>query len=399
MNTRAIVGLMLLVLAGCRSGTNNSNYEDQVPFDFGLDSIVGPDPYVEGNQRLSIGGFYEGGSSENIEINQENTHLYLYENTVALSFSGDRLEGLESSRLVHAGGAWWGLGVHWDSARDLSGWGTLYISFQSTSFADVEIGMTGAEGDRHIVLASAYGYAADGAWHTLVIPLADFVADGLALAAVSSPLNLTGPGGDAGDVLLLDNVYFTDENAGVVSVFSSDPLIDPFESGEQRLSIGVFYEGGKSDSVAVNNEDTHLYLYENTVAIEAAEDRLEGQFADGIIHAGGAWWGLGVHWDSARDLSGWSTLYISFQSMTFADVEIGMTGAEGDRHIVLASAYGYAADGAWHTLAIPLADFVADGLNLAAVSSPLNLTGPGGDAGDVLLLDNVYFTDENAGGG
>ena len=88
MNTRAIAGLMLLVLVGCRSGTNDSNYEDQVPFDFGLDSIVGPDPYVEGNQRLSIGGFYEGGSSENIEINQENTHLYLYENTVALSFFG-----------------------------------------------------------------------------------------------------------------------------------------------------------------------------------------------------------------------------------------------------------------------------------------------------------------------
>ena len=60
---------------------------------------------------------------------------------------------------------------------------------------------------------------------------------------------------------------------------------------------------------------------------------------------------------------------------------------------------GMSADGAWHTLVIPLADFVADGLNLAAVSSPLNLTGPGGDAGDVLLLDNVYFTDENAGGG
>ena len=259
--------------------------------------------------------------------------------------------------------------------------------------------MTGAEGDRHIVLARAYGYVADGAWHTLAIPLADFVADGLNLSAVSSPLNLTGPGGAAGDVLLLDNVYFTDENAGAVSVSSSDPLIDPFESGEQRLSIGVFYEGGKSDSVAVNNEDTHLYLYENTVAIEASEDRLEGQFADGIIHGDNAWWGLGIHWDNARDLSGWGTLYISFQSTTFADIEIGMTGAEGDRHIVLARAYGYVADGAWHTLAIPLADFVADGLNLAAVSSPLNLTGPGGAAGDVLLLDNVYFTDENAGGG
>ena len=291
------------------------------------------------------------------------------------------------------------MGIHWDSSRDLSAWGTLYISFQSTTFTDIEIGITGAEGDRQIVLASAYGYAADGMWHPLAIPLADFVADGLNLSAVSSPLNLTGPRGNAGDVLLLDNVYFTDENAGVVSVSSSDPLIDPFQLGEQRLSIGVFYEGGKSDSVAINNEGTHLYLYENTVAIEASEDRLEGLIADGIIHGGNAWWGLGVHWDSPRDLSAWGTLYISFQSTTFAEIEIGMTGAEDDRHIVLASAYGYVADGMWHTLAIPLADFTGDGLNLSAVSSPLNLTGPGGNAGDVLLLDNVYFTDENAGGG
>ena len=47
MNTRAIAGLMILVLAGCRSGTNDPNYDDQVPFDFGLSAIVGPDPYVE----------------------------------------------------------------------------------------------------------------------------------------------------------------------------------------------------------------------------------------------------------------------------------------------------------------------------------------------------------------
>ena len=211
MNTRAIAGLVLLVLAGCRSGTNDSNYEDQVPFDFGLDSIVGPGPFESGEQRLSIGVFYEGDKSDSVSINNEDTHLYLYENTVAIEASEDRLEGQVSDGIIHEGTAWWGLGVHWDSARDLSAWGTLYISFQSTTFADVEIGMTGAEDDRHMVLASAYGYAADGAWHTLAIPLADFVADGLNLAAVSSPLNLTGPGGNAGEVLLLDNVYFTDE--------------------------------------------------------------------------------------------------------------------------------------------------------------------------------------------
>ena len=403
MNIRTITGLLLLVvLVGCRSGISDPNYEDQVPFDSGLSPIVGPDPYVEGEPRLSIGGFYEGGSSENIEINQENTHLYLYENTVALSFSGDRLEGLEADRLVHAGGDWWGMGVHWDSPRDLSAWGTMYISFQSTTFADIEIGMTGANDDRHVVLASAYGYVSDGKWHTLAIPLADFIRDGLNLPAVISPLNLTGPGGNAGDYALLDNVYFTTENVEANEAAAIGPPLPgpyPYQEGEQRLSIGGFYEGGSSENIEINQENTHLYLYENTVAIEVSNDRIEGLSSDRLVHGGGAWWGMGVHWNDTRDLSAWGTLYISFQSTTFADIEIGMTGANDDRHVVLASAYGYVNDGMWHTLAIPLADFVKDGLNLSAVSSPLNLTGPGGNAGDYALLDNVYFTTENAGVG
>ena len=200
-------------------------------------------------------------------------------------------------------------------------------------------------------------------------------------------------GGNAGDYALLDNVYFTTENAGV-GVPSGDPMVDPFQAGEKRLSVGRFYEGGKSDSVEINGENTHLYLYENTVALEASEDRLEGMISDGIVHGGNAWWGFGIHWDSTRDLSAFGTLYISLKSTTFTNIEIGMTGANNDRHIVKASAYGYVNDGMWHTLAIPLADFAGDGLNLSAVSSPFNLTGPGGSAGDVMLLDNVYFTDE-----
>ena len=50
-------------------------------------------------------------------------------------------------------------------------------------------------------------------------------------------------GGNAGDYALLDNVYFTTENAGV-GVPSGDPMVDPFQAGEKRSALVVFTKVG-----------------------------------------------------------------------------------------------------------------------------------------------------------
>ena len=95
--------------------------------------------------------------------------------------------------------------------------------------------------------------------------------------------------------------------------------------------MGVFYEGGSSEMVEIDNSTAHLYLYESTVSVEEVGEPLEGRLAHRLVHAGHDWWGMGVHWSSPRDLSGWASLHVSFRSESLAEIEIGLNGASDDR--------------------------------------------------------------------
>lgn len=208
---------LLMLVAACRPEPGDSDYENQGQYsrpDAGdgpsSDVLPGPFPYQEGQRRLGV-GFYEGGRSEDIAIDNTTTHVYLYENTVTVEPSTDRVEGRSSDLVVHAGKTWLGLGIHWDSTRNLDGWKTLHVSFKSADpgFASVKVGMNDASKSVQLDV-SKYGYKNDGEWHHLAIPLADFAANnGVKLNAINAPFVLIAGQGPAADKLLLDNLYFT----------------------------------------------------------------------------------------------------------------------------------------------------------------------------------------------
>ena len=60
--------------------------------------------------------------------------------------------------------------------------------------------------------------------------------------------------------------------------------------------------------------------------------------------------------------------------------------------ILTAADYGFVADGEWQHIAIPLADFEAEGVDLTDIEVALMLILEGGAADDMLRIDNVYFT-------
>lgn len=200
--------------AGCRPDPGPSRYDAQEPFPHdGGDgaALPGPMPYQPGERRLSIGAFYEGGASDVVPVDNMTSNLYVYSETVTLLPDADHIEGKTATRVTHAGMTWWGLGVHWMTPRDLSSWTTLYVSLRShdAAFAMVDIGMNNA--NPVFVHAADYGFAADDAWHTLRIPLADFVAAGLDATQVAAPFVLGGGAGQGGEQLKVDDVYFTAE--------------------------------------------------------------------------------------------------------------------------------------------------------------------------------------------
>lgn len=174
------------------------------------------------------------------------------------------------------------------------------------------------------------------------------------------------------------------------------PIDADIEDGERRLSIGAFYEGPAVETVTIDNVSAHFYVYEDTFAAAAETgDRIEGDQSDRLTHRGGPWWGGGIHWDVARDVTAYTTLEISLKSSdpSYAGLQLAMNGPGENQGVVEAAEYGFAADGAWHRLEIPLSDYAAAGVDLGQVSAPLIFIGGAGESGDSILVDGVFFTD------
>ncbi|MCE9673881.1 hypothetical protein LY474_39410 [Myxococcus stipitatus] len=207
--------MLLLALASCRPDPGDSDYENHQPTNpddpgpGGEDeNLPGPFPFQAGQRRLSV-GFYEGGKSEEIAINDTDTHVFLYEGTLTMETSTTRVEGKVANRVVHAGKTWLGFGIHWDAPHNLDGWKTLHVSLNSADpgFASVKIGMSDTQGIQ--VDVGKYGYVNDGQWHHVAIPVSEFTSAGVKLNAIQAPFVFIAGQGPAGNSLLFDNLYFT----------------------------------------------------------------------------------------------------------------------------------------------------------------------------------------------
>lgn len=163
-----------------------------------------------------------------------------------------------------------------------------------------------------------------------------------------------------------------------------------------RLTVGAFFSGAASDSIPIDDSARRLDVFSGTIASIVIDnrDRVDGQPSSKLGHAGMPWWGLGIDWDIPTDLSRWKTMHVSFKSSdpAFAAIQIGMDS--GKLRSVDAGKYDYKNDGSWHTLAIPLADFIQQGFDPTVTRSPFVLGGGGGKAGEVLRVAGLYF-DEN----
>lgn len=178
---------------------------------------------------------------------------------------------------------------------------------------------------------------------------------------------------------------------------------DPFVPGEERLSVDLFYEGERSETISINGFRTHYFIFglaefgRDSYIHGMSGNRLEGEHSDSVRLVGTSFWGGGIIWDEPIDLSGWTRMFVSFKSdaASLARFDITLLSGEPDaqRSVTLdPRTYGYANDGEWHSLEIPIADVAARGFDVSSVLSPFIIGAAGGTAGDVLLVDNLYFT-------
>lgn len=211
--------LFLAVLVGCREDAGTPDYSDfQEAFDRidadGGPALEGPDPFVAGDARLSLGLFYESGFSEVIPADgaRSNYFIFLAGNDLTYSQETDnvRLEGEQSDRLTLAGTSFWGGGIVIEPTVDLSGYDVLAVSLLSSDIQEVNITV----GDASLevpVSAADFGYVSDGLFHSLRIPLTEYSDAGVNLAAVRLAFAIGAAGGNAGAQIVVDDLYFEAE--------------------------------------------------------------------------------------------------------------------------------------------------------------------------------------------
>jgi hypothetical protein len=408
----AATSLAFLALTACRPAPEGPpNYPDNGTFvDPGDPRLPGPYPYVEGDNRLSVGVWYEGGASENYTLGA-GADYFIYDNTYSETRDDDRIEGLESALIELTGEAgFFGGGVSWVPGRDLSAWTTLHISFKSDNavFDDLEVRMIGG-GNDGLVRAVGQGFVTDGDWHSLQVPLSMFAQQGVDLSDVTEPIQLISPVTEPQALLRVDDLYFTDEpvqttptdtgptDTGTTYSTGFLPGPDPFLAGDERLSLGLFYEGGSSEEVEVDDVSSFYYIYDGTYTQSTSDDRIQGLESDAITLRGAptAYFGGGVTWAPSRDLSAWTRMTISFKATDaiFDNLDVRMVGGSVQGS-VKATDHGFVTDGQWHTLTIPMATFAAQGVVLTDVTEPIQLLSETTSGGAVLLVDNLYLDKE-----
>ncbi len=214
--------MLLMIAAGCRPELGDPNYPEREPFSAEDDPnfLDGIDPFEEGDERLSLGTFYEGPATESLEVNDETRFYNVYSQeyapfnpTYTQADVADRVEGSVAAEItLNQPPEWMGGGINWLESNDVSEWTTLRIALKSTdpAFDTLQIRVEGG-GTRAFVNAADWGFETDGLWHGLSIPLNEFT--GVNFAQTTIPLELgLDAGGAGGSVLLVDDFYYSKED-------------------------------------------------------------------------------------------------------------------------------------------------------------------------------------------
>ncbi|MEM7139193.1 MAG: hypothetical protein AAF500_21650 [Myxococcota bacterium] len=172
---------------------------------------------------------------------------------------------------------------------------------------------------------------------------------------------------------------------------------DPYLPGDERLAVGIFYGGERSETIGLNGSTREYFIFEASYEQKTVDDRLEGGRSDQITLNGTPFWGGGIVWMNPIDLSKWTTMYVAFKSSdpSFEQFDLTLQSGEDEQPATGVALdpteYGYTNDGQWHFLQIPLQDAVDAGWDPTVTRSPFIIGAAGGNEGDILLIDDLYF--------
>ena len=331
--------------------------------------------------------------------------LYLWNNMTEAAVPVTPSEGTEVWSFDIGGGAWWGCGVYLPNFRNMENYsdGFLYFDIATTLTDPIKIGVKTSRGGESWQLVgeenSPLGFARDGAWHTVRVPLNGFVNTDF--HTLQQIFMIVADSASASTTLSIDNVYYEP------SVARTKPSGGDFGVYTETAAHGTAgdFEVGP---------DGEIFVWGETLVPEP-QNPYEGEESLSFSSAPGlSWFGLAftpavkynliaadapnakLHF--ALKTSADTTFYIGMKSGNVIGPDGpwgGNTGPAGLGQVWIKFApgndpYGFIRDGNWHALEIPMTDLVKD-TNLAEVGQLFQILGVDGPISG-FELDDIYYS-------
>ncbi|MGB5928346.1 MAG: glycosyl hydrolase [Cyclobacteriaceae bacterium] len=336
---------------------------------------------------------------ENLNFGDPNNNIFLWNNMV--SVNDTPAEGGAVLSYEVAPGDWWGMGIHsTDQNMKYYANGYLHFKCKTTSTGNITIGIasTAAAGGSVVLAAGGeeYGLVRDGQWHNVAIPLNKFsnvdfqTINQVFTASGTAPADTFGIAFD--DIYWSESVPLPAPEFGNFGVYTETPA---------NKDAGEFSFGVSGD----------LFLWENT--LEALPTTAaEGNAALSFTSTGAGWFGMGLTGRTAFNLSAFDNpngyFHFSMKTTSTVDFRVGMKSGTvndiGQKWIWFRSGqdpYGFARDGQWHDITIPVSE-LSDVVDMLQVLQLFQLLGTS-EISDI-AVDNIYFsgggeaTDPGTGG-
>ncbi len=301
-------------------------------------------------------------------------------------------EGSQCWSFDIAGGSWFGMGVFLPNFRNLKNYsdGYLHFDIKTTGTASMKVGIKSSRGGEFwlplgVDQTSEFGFARDGQWHTLRIPLNRFA--NIDFRTVHQVFMIAGDPAPALN-LSIDNVWWEPcvarptPGSGSFGVFTETAL---------HRTAGEFALG-----VAGN-----FFIWENTL-VAAAQSPSEGSQSISLQSAPGpTWFGAAFTPNVKHNLTAFSApngkLRFSMKTSSSTTFMIGMKSGNidgvGQKWITFQAGsdpYGFVRDGQWYTVEIPMSDMAPE-VDLLEVSQLFQVLGVNGPISNI-QFDDIYFT-------
>lgn len=319
------------------------------------------------------------------ELDLAEANIYVWNNMAAEDTAPSEGSDLLSFR-VNAGD-WWGMGLlHPDYSMENYAHGTLNFDIKTSTAEPIQVNLDSTNGSQGSVLIEGddFGLVRDGQWHSVSIPLAQLI--GVDWSTVNSFFSISGAAPTAAFSIAVDNIYLSESQPletpehGSFGIYTETPA---------HSDAGNFVDGGNGD----------LFIWEDTLSLGSGDVR-EGENALHLSSTGKGWFGLGFTARHGFNLSAFDNenaqLHFSLRTTDQTEFRIGLKGGNvndiGQKWIFFRAGedpYGFARDGQWHDISIPVRELLPD-FDIADAHQVFQLLGTGEISN--LSIDDIYLS-------